>query len=428
MASVLFGWASPGTARLRACFLLIGLTAGIGAAWPGAAASRPTGGSAHGGPPAFVEMRVRSDHLELVLTGEQVLLGEWFGEPGRFDPPLDEARRARLIEGARSRLASVAALRIDDAAVAPAITGLRAYPSTSGVFGLEPSYEFRLRIELAAEPASIDVQWLRFPPEQEDGEGTERQRHITLHVTSLEGVFDLQNLTPEEPRVIWHRPPAPEPIELLPVGLGMEPPSQANGWVALPLGLLGLALLAWMGRRFWRSLPVGTARTGALALWFAGGAVLLVQAQRAFLRPPGPPDEARALELFERLHTNMYRAFDGGSRGAIYDLLAASVDGPILDAMYGDLYEGLILREEGGAVAQVEEVEVLDRELDSALTEQLAGAGFGVVWEWRVRGRVVHFAHEHKRVERLRARYSVRPAEDGWRIAGVEVLAQEREL
>lgn len=386
------------------------------------------GAAAHGGSPAFLEARVRSDHVDLVLTGEQVLLGDWFGTPGRVDLPLDEELRASLIAGAREALPEVVALALDGAVCEPEITGLRGFPATAGVFGLEPSYELQLRVPLAAEPRTLDVHWLRFPPEPEEGEGTERQRQITLHITSLEGVFDLQTLRIGEPRYTWHQPPAPQPIELLPVGLGLEPPAGPGLLVALPLGLLGLVLLGWVGRRFWRAVPAGTARAGAAALWFAGAVVVLVQGQRAFLAGTRPPDEARALEVFEALHANMYRAFDGGSREAIYDLLAASVDGPILDAMYADLYEGLILREDGGAVAQVEGVDVLERTFDPELTEQLGGAGFGVVWDWRVKGRVVHFAHEHKRVERLRARYSVRASEGGWRIAGVEVLSQEREL
>ncbi len=384
--------------------------------------------AAHGGAPAFLEARMRSDHVDLVLTGEQALLGDWFGVPGRVDLPLDEELRSSLIAGAREALPAVFALAIDGLAGELEVTGLRGFPATAGVFGLEPSYELQLRVPLAAEPRTLDVHWLRFPPEPEGGEGTERQRQITLHVTSLEGVFDLQTLRIEEPRYIWHRPPAPQPIELLPVGLGLEPPGGPGWLVAVPLGLLGLVLLSWIGRRFWRAVPPGTARAGAVALWFAGAVVVLVQGQRVYLSVNSPPDEASALEVFESLHANMYRAFDAGSREGIYDLLAASVDGPILDAMYADLYEGLILREEGGAIAQVEGVDVLERTFDAELTEQLGGAGFGVVWDWRVRGRVVHFAHEHKRVERLRARYSVRPGEGGWRIAGVEVLSQEREL
>ena len=52
---------------------------------------------------------------------------------------------------------------------------------------------------------------------------------------------------------------------------------------------------------------------------------------------------------------NIYGAFDAASEDEIYDLLATSVDTALLDELYGEIYESLILRSEGGAVCRIEE-------------------------------------------------------------------------
>lgn len=387
-------------------------------------------GAPHGGPPVYMQASVKGERLELVLSGEQLSLGEWFGVPGRAQLPLNEDVRAALLAGARERLAGLLELRVDGQPRELRVLGLKAFSPEAGSFGSEPSYELRVEAELFADPGRLDFHWLRFPdrPTPSDPNaplaepGDSAKERVTLAITSAQGVFDWVSLRRSEPNYTWHRPAAPLPIELLPTG---APPERSGGWRrGLTAGALVLGLCLATGVLLGRATGAPGVRR---CVQLAGCLAALLVGRNFSIEAPMPTSE-EALELFGRLHSNMYRAFESSSRDEVYELLAASVDGPILDAMYGDIYEGLILREDGGAVAQVEQVEVLEREFDEALTAEMDGTGFGVRWVWRVHGRVIHFAHEHKRVERIEARYSVRASMQGWRIAGVQVLSQEREL
>ena len=64
----------------------------------------------------------------------------------------------------------------------------------------------------------------------------------------------------------------------------------------------------------------------------------------AFAWPTGPPADARA--VFEALHRNLYRAFEADTEDEIYDVLKQSVDASLLQEVYLDIYESLILREQ----------------------------------------------------------------------------------
>ena len=90
----------------------------------------------------------------------------------------------------------------------------------------------------------------------------------------------------------------------------------------------------------------------------------------------------------------MYDAFSARSESEVYDILAVTVDAEILDELYAEVYESLILRDEGGAVSKVEGIDVLER--DVALDADGAPA-FDVDWSWRVHGLVSHWGHLHRR-------------------------------
>lgn len=384
----------------------------------------------HGGPPVYMQASVKGERLELVLSGEQLSVGEWFGVPGRADLPLGEELRAALLAGAREGLPGLLELSVDGERQELRVVGLKAFAAEAGAFGSEPSYELRVETDLSADPKRMDFHWLRFPSSTPSTDpsaplpelGDTAKERVTLAITSAEGVFDWMMLRRSEPRYTWHKPAAPIPIELLPTG---DAPAASGGLLrGFMAGALVLGLCMAAGFLLGRATgAAGVRRSVQLA-----GCLAALLVGRSFSQEAPMPTSEEAIELFGRLHTNMYRAFESSSRGEVYELLASSVDEPILDAMYGEIYEGLILRDDGGAVAQVERVEVLEREFDPQLTAELDGAGFGVRWVWRVHGRVIHFAHEHKRVERIEARYSVRASKQGWRIAGVQVLSQEREL
>jgi len=158
-------------------------------------------------------------------------------------------------------------------------------------------------------------------------------------------------------------------------------------------------------------------------------AVVLRDVGSVSVRPPwnrvAMPSEDEALQLFEVLQNNVYRAFSARTEDEIYDLLAVSVDPEILDQLYGDVYESLILRGQGGAVCVIDRIEVLDKSI-AGFDDSGGSPRFDVNWQWRVFGVVSHWGHQHKRTNQYRARYSVHHDGHSWKIAKVVVLDHSR--
>jgi hypothetical protein len=104
----------------------------------------------------------------------------------------------------------------------------------------------------------------------------------------------------------------------------------------------------------------GGQRSGSGRSW-ASWRIAIVLRDVAVLRVPAPfgnkaelPDAAQARAVFEPLHANIYRAFDYSKEGDIYDALARSVEGEYLEQLYRQVYESLVMRDEGGAMSRVQ--------------------------------------------------------------------------
>lgn len=138
------------------------------------------------------------------------------------------------------------------------------------------------------------------------------------------------------------------------------------------------------------------------------------------------PDPAEADEIFAALHRNVYRAFDYETEDAIYDALAQSVSGELLDEVYNDVYQGLILREEGGAICKIEQIEILDSSMVPMPDQDSENPQFKISCSWRVLGLVEHWGHAHRRVNEYRAVYTLTFSGDKWKISDVEMNDQKR--
>jgi len=103
------------------------------------------------------------------------------------------------------------------------------------------------------------------------------------------------------------------------------------------------------------------------------------------------------------------------------------------------------MEEEGGAVGRVVEVRPLEIEVESiglvapppdpgspeaADADEAAidarRVGFTVRCRWEVDGAVYHWGHGHFRTNEYEGRYLVIATDEGWRIAGDELLSQRR--
>jgi hypothetical protein len=139
---------------------------------------------------------------------------------------------------------------------------------------------------------------------------------------------------------------------------------------------------------------------------------------------PGP---ANSTALFGAHLRNLYRAFDYTNEEDIYDTLAQSVDGPMLDEIYNQVYQSLLQREEGGAVSMVQRVEIIESKLEQyEPTADASSARLSIQCRWRVHGAVEHWGHSHKRLNEYHAMYVLRPRDGHWKITNVKVKEQKR--
>ena len=136
----------------------------------------------------------------------------------------------------------------------------------------------------------------------------------------------------------------------------------------------------------------------------------------------GAGDDAARSALAETLLRNVYRGFDYTSESDIYDALARSVAGDLLTDLYLKVKRSLIVQEQGGAVACVQEVKVTKSE---PAAEQIEG-GFAQRVTWQVTGTVEHWGHIHTRTNEYTAELGIKPQEDAWKIVSMKVVKQSQ--
>ena len=123
--------------------------------------------------------------------------------------------------------------------------------------------------------------------------------------------------------------------------------------------------------------------------------------------------------IAESLLRNVYRAFDYHTESDIYDALARSVQGDLLADLYLKIKQGLIMQEQGGAVARVQEVKVVKTE-EAGQSER----GFAERVTWQVQGTVEHWGHIHTRINEYSADLKIESAGASWKIIALNVARQ----
>jgi hypothetical protein len=263
-------------------------------------------------------------------------------------------------------------------------------------------------------PKQATVEWTIF----DDRAGTVRANAI-----DAAGPF-LSELTPDDPVLVWtnhfKRPPFPPVTEV-----------EAREWaeVRLPAlsivlwtGALGLLVAALRGAGLPRRLGGGA----LAAVCVAGGIVAMpfgtVGMQRLKIVPAEMTDE-QAAALTDQLLTNVYRSFDFRGERQVYDRLAKTVEGALLEQVYLDQRRSLRIARAGGAVARVKSVKV-----ESATPTLVPGTAvdFTVRTRWIIVGSVGHWGHVHQRSNLYEADLTISTANGAWKITDFEVLGQER--
>lgn len=308
-------------------------------------------------------------------------------------------------------------IQIDGARVLPELSDLRIQD------GVEEEKSFKsavitLAYPCPALPRSISVTWERF-----EGEGIE---FIPIVIHLPDAIPDLFSVWPDDPRYIWHA----EDVRPRERRVVTDLRTDSGGRIPVPVPSVmfvfgGLVLLLVGRTESLRRVMI------PIALGMFVGAGLARDRGQVDVRVPWKtkvplPSPPQALAIFQALHTNIYAAFDAKTEDGIYDLLAASVDLEILDDLYGEVYESLILREQGGAICEIEQVEKVDGTVSEASYTAAEEATFTVDWRWNVYGIVSHYGHIHRRMNQYEADYTVRHDGIGWKISTVTVRKHER--
>jgi hypothetical protein len=263
-------------------------------------------------------------------------------------------------------------------------------------------------------PKQATVEWTLFD---------ERATEVPGYAIDAAGPF-LAGLTPDDPVLTWtnhfKRPPVPPVAEVA-----------AREWAEIRVPALSAAI--------WLAALVLAARTlgrGAVRRRLGGGALATALAASGFLalplgtlgvpRPgfaPAQMTAEQAAALTEQLLANVYRAFDFRGETPVYDRLAKTVDGALLEQVYLDQRRTLRIARAGGAEARVKAVDV-----ESAAPSHVPGTGadFVVRTRWSIVGTVGHWGHVHQRQNRYEADLTLSAAGGAWKITGFDVREQER--
>ncbi len=323
-------------------------------------------------------------------------------------------------------------LSIDGVAVTPTLAAFDVDPGDPRWLPMFPTMgskalikaRFELEYKALQAPRTVSLVWKAYPPSLVMSTPERKVFNEVLTLLTAGGTEQVIPLRHDEPEFTWHAPADGTAVRLLPVPMPVReyPVSLSTPTI---VGLLfALAAVTWgVLRARW----LRPARVVLASLAILGAAVAYRQFEPWLRGRTELPTAQEAVAIFAPLHANVYRAFDYTEPAEVYDALARSVDGSLLDTVYNDVYRSLVMAEEGGAVSRVKEVRPMQHDIERV---GVLGDGrtpsFTVNARWQVDGAVFHWGHQHWRTNEHRARYTVIATEAGWRIAGAEPLAQER--
>jgi hypothetical protein len=222
----------------------------------------------------------------------------------------------------------------------------------------------------------------------------------------------------DQPRWDWARegdPPATHDFKTSLVTAPEKAISKKSLNFLIAAPLLALALYAGLLRNH----PMR--RIGST---IAGGACLL--AGICFWHSPvdvAPPNAKAVTTHTTTLLQNIYRAFDYNEESDVYDALEHSVTGDLLEELFLKIQSGLRMQEQGGAVAHVKRVRIMQ----IASGKNAKDERVPVDCTWRVTGTVEHWGHIHTRENEYTARIHLSTTpEDRGRIVTFEVTDEKR--
>ena len=419
------------------------LAASVGASTEkGAPNGGPRSSAPHAGLPCVIEIGVSSRVVEWVVMAEQITAFCWsWSADDRADEqqllnreveilthPIDEAQAESLRTTIGGRILQDCRFSIDGRAVRPSIASVLVPKKEDSNFPGTDSVEFVFRMPVTERPDTVGIEWGVW-----ERVVFQDQRRIPIQF-KLEDVFStVQTLAPEEPGYTWHYVPE-EDVELAPIGVVQVREPRPYVVPVLSLVCLFLAIgLAVSGYFAKRARPVLSVLVVILATTaFLGRSVwtleIPVHEETVIL-----PTDREAVEIFATLHRNLYTAFDAKKEQQIYDRLQSTVTSDLVRPLYLEIHETLVMRNEAGAVCEVQGVRETEHSVFAepqpwlVVDDALEGRPrFDIEWAWEAEGRVAHWGHEHFRTNIHRAEFAVVHDGRSWKIAAMETREHDR--
>lgn len=345
-------------------------------------------------------------------------------------PEIKAADRELVLQQALTMLEGKCPLTLDGEATPLALAHersefIRSDPKLSIVTDdreIIPANEAVMAIVFAASrsgfPRSATVTWDLFPV------GT-KEVELTFRSPSDKKPFTVSQ---DQPVATWQVPETESLPQLEKLPLPPAQPRLSIPLLSIVLGIIA-AIIALLSKRLGESTPraFGLLVVGALVAAFACWKIGRLSISHPFEKPPTVTAE-QADEITYALLINLYHAFDYREEEAIYDTLAKSVSGDLLERIYLEIHRSLILEDQGGAKVRIKNVD-LRRCIPAPLTDDGADPrGFHADSEWVAIGDVTHWAHTHTRLNRYSADLTIAPVNGAWKMTGLEILEEFSEV
>lgn len=350
---------------------------------------------------------------------------------------LSQEMQKKLMERARVKAAGWLSLKIDDNAAQmnpPAsVAVVKGSPGRTDALGPDEAvtltdamlglvWEFNLSVV----PQQIETRWNGFVVPI-----------ISLPVSVIMAGAPSEdfNLTAQSAASVWinrGRVNLRSPLAQVPPVLGGE-----HDFFIIPVATFAWIFvgLIFMGRKRRRSRRM----SGRKLMRWAGlvlGAVVLWPMYSVKVANPWAPQVTvspdQATKILTSLLRNIYRAFDQRTESGVYDALARSIQGDMLEKVYLQTANSLLIDEKSSTRLHVTELEA---RVD-ALKQIKKPNGFIADAQWTVLGTVGHWGHQHTRVNRYTAKVTVKPdipsadsskkQPASWKITALEILEEKR--
>ena len=379
----------------------------------------------------YPDIELKSDHLAIELWIASFLFPPFedigYGD-GKTRPTLDEAGKKVL-----DFFNSTCPIEINGENVPPIIEWLK-FEEMDEVSHLGETADITMAKMLFKYPINEEVRNIKFGwglwfPENSvkviNEEGQEEVSHnpnILDMLIFVDGEAHPMYLTKEEPEYVWHASAKTYNDTIISDVINGAQTQKVITLPAISILILVIGFLITITRPKGRPLLRLSIIIISFVLAFFSKNILRMETPIALDGSIEKLEPNQAVDQFTKLHRGIYRAFDSETEDAIYNNLAKSVSTQLIGPLYEEIFQSLILREEGGAVSRVNKIDYIDIKA----TPENNSNSFNVFCKWQVHGSVRHWGHNHFRSNEYEAEYVLSPENNLWKIASSSVSLQKR--